>query len=48
MKYYARALEQFNRVREIRPNLASDDELVLTMVCCLKTKNEDAAKQMMP
>ena len=48
MKDYARALEYFNRVREIRPNLANDTELILSMICCLKIESEDGTMQRMP
>ena len=48
MKDYARALEHFNMAREISPTLTNDTELILSMICCLKTENEDVAMQMMP
>lgn len=48
MKDYASAMEYFNRVRELRPDLPNDNELLMTMICCLKTESEDVAMQIMP
>lgn len=48
MRDYTSAMEYFNRVCELRPGLTNDNELILSMICCLKTESEDVAMQMMP